>query len=145
MSQLPEELEALKRFHGHLGPYVVIGYRMGKIARAKYKKRFNCVSKTGPSPPISCIIDGIQLSSGCTLGKGNISIRAENTAAAHFYSDEGVMDIQLLDKVRRVIDAEMNKGNEEELALRYFNMPEAELFSMTFIGQPESQRVLKLK
>ena len=145
MSELPPELEALKKFHGHLGPYVVIGYRMGKIAKAKYTKRFHCVSKTGPNPPISCLIDGIQMSSGCTMGKGNISIRDENIAGAHFYSEEGVFDIQLNDRVRRAIDSEMNKQNEEALALKYYTMPEAELFAYNFIGQAESQRVLKLK
>lgn len=145
MSELPQELEALKKFHGHLGPYVVIGYRMGKMARAKYLNRFHCVSKTGSSPPISCIVDGIQMSSGCTLGKGNISIREENIAGAHFYSEEGVLDIQVLDRVRRSIDSEMSKANEETLALKFYVMPEAELFTHSFIGQAESQRVLKLK
>jgi formylmethanofuran dehydrogenase subunit E len=145
MSQLPEELEALRKFHGHLGPYVVIGYRMGKIARGKYTKRFHCVARTGPNPPISCIVDGIQMSSGCTMGKGNITIRDENMAGAHFYSEEGVFDIQLIDRNRRVIDSEMNKANEEAMALKYYVMPEAELFTTNFIGQSESSRVLKLK
>ncbi len=34
------ELENLKRFHGHLGPYAVIGLRIGKIAVEKYVNNF---------------------------------------------------------------------------------------------------------
>ena len=36
---IPEELRGLERFHGHLGPYVVLGMRMGMITRAKFPQR----------------------------------------------------------------------------------------------------------
>jgi inosine-uridine nucleoside N-ribohydrolase len=69
----------LRAFHGHLGPYVVLGYRMGRLAleitgsagHFDCSVTVHCVLK----PPRSCLIDGVQLGSGCTLGKRNIEIR----------------------------------------------------------------------
>ncbi|MBU2564921.1 MAG: formylmethanofuran dehydrogenase subunit E family protein, partial [Candidatus Thermoplasmatota archaeon] len=85
------ELENLKKFHGHLGPYAVIGLRMGKLAVEKMGvrgKKLKCVVRTGIKPPISCIIDGIQFSSSCTLGKGNIKVEDEGVAEAVFFRND---------------------------------------------------------
>ncbi len=63
-------------FHGHLGPYLVLGLLMGKIAvkRLACRKFFgvNALVRGASNKPKSCLIDGIQLSTGCTYGKGNI-------------------------------------------------------------------------
>ena len=68
----------LKSFHGHLGPYVVLGYRMGRIALevSGSDGHFDILAEVHSplKPPKSCLIDGIQLGSGCTLGKGNITV-----------------------------------------------------------------------
>lgn len=67
--------EAIK-FHGHLGPYLVLGILMGNLAinRLRCKKHFEikAIVKGAVDKPKSCLIDGIQISSGCTYGKGNI-------------------------------------------------------------------------
>jgi len=67
--------EAIK-FHGHLGPYLVLGLLAGEsaIKKLKCKKYFGLdVSVYGANKkPKSCLIDGIQLSSGATYGKGNV-------------------------------------------------------------------------
>jgi inosine-uridine nucleoside N-ribohydrolase len=68
----------MKDFHGHLGPYVVLGYRMGMIAleRTGSSGHFEISAEVHSilRPPRSCLIDGVQLGSGCTLGKRNITI-----------------------------------------------------------------------
>jgi len=68
-------LLAAARFHGHLGPWLVLGLRAGAYARRRLggtpfelTARVTCPKR----PPHTCFIDGIQLSSGCTMGKGNI-------------------------------------------------------------------------
>lgn len=67
--------EAIK-FHGHLGPYLVLGLLAGEAAlkKLKSKKYFGLrVSVWGVNKkPRSCLIDGLQLSTGSTYGKGNI-------------------------------------------------------------------------
>lgn len=68
--------EAVK-FHGHLGPYLVLGLLAGELALKKLrcKKYFGLKVKVwgATKKPKSCLIDGLQLSTGATYGKGNIS------------------------------------------------------------------------
>lgn len=67
--------EAIK-FHGHLGPYLVLGILAGDFAVRKLgcKRYFGLkVEVRGADrKPKSCLIDGLQLSTGATYGKGNI-------------------------------------------------------------------------
>jgi formylmethanofuran dehydrogenase subunit E len=67
--------EAVK-FHGHLGPYLVLGLLAGETAlrRLQAKKYFGLEVKVWGAghKPKSCLIDGLQLSTGATYGKGNI-------------------------------------------------------------------------
>ncbi|MBU1091139.1 MAG: formylmethanofuran dehydrogenase subunit E family protein [Candidatus Omnitrophica bacterium] len=68
--------EAIK-FHGHLGPYLILGLRAGELAlkELKCRKYFGLGVKVwGVSlRPKLCLIDGLQLSTGATYGKGNIT------------------------------------------------------------------------
>jgi formylmethanofuran dehydrogenase subunit E len=64
------------RFHGHLGPWLVLGLKAGAYARKKLAASpFELSARVfcPPSTPYTCFVDGIQFSSGCTMGKGNIS------------------------------------------------------------------------
>ena len=128
-------LDKIEKFHGHLGPYVVLGYRMGLIANGKlgadpFSKR--AVVMTGTTPPISCMIDGIQLSSGCTLGKGNISVEDRNEARARFTDKEGAryVEISLRSGIRSKLDGEMTRENVEALARRFYELADEELFEI---------------
>ena len=64
------------RFHGHLGPYLVLGILAGNLAlkKIKAKKYFGLRVKVwgANQKPKSCLVDGLQLSTGATYGKGNI-------------------------------------------------------------------------
>jgi len=67
--------EALN-FHGHLGPYLILGILAGELAIKKLgcKKYFglDVLVRGANKKPKSCLIDGLQLSTGATYGKGNI-------------------------------------------------------------------------
>ncbi len=69
-------LKEAERFHGHLGPWLVLGILAGEAAlkKLKCKKYFGLSIRVwGASrKPKSCLIDGLQLSTGATYGKGNI-------------------------------------------------------------------------
>ncbi|HIQ02822.1 MAG TPA: hypothetical protein EYH40_00200 [Desulfurococcales archaeon] len=71
-------LEEASVFHGHLGPYLIIGYRAGELARKilNPSNEFDLQAKvTLPlKTPYTCIVDGIQCSTKCTLGKLNIEL-----------------------------------------------------------------------
>lgn len=66
----------LPAFHGHLGPCVVLGYSMGLYARwlLRSEGHFDIEAQptTSGKPPESCFVDGIQLGTGATTGKGNM-------------------------------------------------------------------------
>ena len=77
-----ELLERAVDFHGHLGPFLVLGVRMGMIARSALSPK-SLADMTASMlvelrPPVSCTIDGVQVSSGCTLGKGTIEVSNSN-------------------------------------------------------------------
>ena len=145
MDPLPEELIQLKRFHGHLGPYVAVGYRMGLLARQRLEGKLIAVSFTGSKTPLSCIVDGIQFSSTCTMGKGNIMIHDNGEARAHFLSDTTLLDVKLDEDVQKSIDENMSRETEEATAVAIFNAPEEELFVVKAVESDLNSRALKLK
>jgi len=70
----PAWLAAVVQLHGHLGPAVVAGARMGMAGlRAVEAQGYFDVEVTcrGPlaRPPQSCFLDGLQMGTGATLGK----------------------------------------------------------------------------
>ena len=132
-TKLNTELKRLCDFHGHLGPYVIVGLRMGKIARKNFGnvgKKLTATVFTGKKPPISCIVDGIQFSSGCTLGKGNINVVDKGTAKAQFKKDDETLTIALKKKIRNEIDKTMTEENELERSIWIYNMDIESLFDI---------------
>ena len=88
----PAWLSYAAQFHGHLGPWATAGLRAGMTARraAEAKGYFDVqITVEGPfvKPPQSCFLDGLQVSTGATLGKRNLKwiqadkvvVRLENT------------------------------------------------------------------
>lgn len=89
---LPPEFSVrdLAAFHGHLGPYIVLGYRIGKYVREKFCDdpfRLKATVYCSGTPPQSCLADGVQLGSGCTLGKRNIDIVVSDQLKCTFSAD----------------------------------------------------------
>lgn len=69
----------LGEFHGHLGPWVIIGHMIGADARQRLRTRgywdieVVCwMPLERQKQPWSCILDGLQVATGATLGKQNI-------------------------------------------------------------------------
>ncbi len=69
-------LKEAEKFHGHLGPYLVLGILVGELAIKELSRRkyFGLEVKVwgANKKPKSCLIDGLQLSTGATYGKDNI-------------------------------------------------------------------------
>ncbi len=73
----PPWLEHVVQLHGHLGPWVVAGARLGMAGAqaADAKTHFDVdVTCEGPfvKPPQSCFLDGVQIGTGATPGKRNL-------------------------------------------------------------------------
>ena len=127
-------LKQIEQFHGHVGPYAVIGYRMGLIANKKlgsdpFLKK--AVVWTGINPPLSCIVDGIQISSGCTYGKGNITVKNEGIAKAEFSTDDGKhIQVILKPEIRREIDTKVTEENIITYSEKMVEKSDEELFEI---------------
>jgi len=131
---LNETLKKIEQFHGHLGPYAVIGYRMGLIANEKLGKDPFCkkaIVYTGTTPPISCIVDGIQMSSGCTTGKGNLVVKNENIPKAVFSThNKKQLEIILKNSIKNEIDTTINNENIISYSEKMFDRSDEELFEI---------------
>lgn len=140
MQEHSDELKALEDFHGHLGPFVVVGLKIGKLANELIGKGkgLKALVETGLNPPLSCIIDGIQFTTACTLGKNNIKVIDENKAIAVFKRGNLRLKVKLKDEIREKITAEM-KNNEVEVAIFVYNSRNEELFDYELV------RVFELK
>jgi pyrimidine-specific ribonucleoside hydrolase len=64
--------------HRHLGLYSIIGVKMGIRAREILQAGLDELiveTFTGNYPPVSCLTDGLQVSTGASLGRGTIFVR----------------------------------------------------------------------
>ena len=129
-----ETLRRISEFHGHLGPFVVVGYRMGEVAnRLLGADAFakTAVVLTGGKPPRSCTIDGIQLSSGCTIGKGTIGVVDQGEVASIFLSKTSGRQVRISLKAERLEEITSTPSESMEgLARRLFSLTDEELFEV---------------
>jgi len=90
---IDELIERGTHLHGHLGPFLIAGIRMGLLALELLDSRgyfgIEAESQTGAITPLSCLTDGVQIGSGCTLGKGNIRVTDERRPRVHFSDKAG--------------------------------------------------------
>jgi pyrimidine-specific ribonucleoside hydrolase len=76
----PVEWKAISltnEIHGHTGIYSIIGAKMGVRAMEYFNVGINNMEVTtfaGNDPPLSCFNDGVQISTGATIGQGLITI-----------------------------------------------------------------------
>jgi len=79
--------------HGHLGPFLVAGIRLGLLALELLDSPgyfgIHAESDAGSITPLSCLTDGIQIGSGCTAGKGNLTVTDARVPRARFTTDDG--------------------------------------------------------
>ncbi len=78
-------------FHGHRCPFMPIGYRMGKLAmeflgvEREKDHGFFVFPEIGEGHPQTCMVDGMQASTGATYGKVLIEKTHYGKLAATFY------------------------------------------------------------
>ncbi|MGQ9699512.1 MAG: FmdE family protein [Candidatus Bipolaricaulaceae bacterium] len=120
------------RFHGHPGPFLALGIRMGLLALELLGSPgyvgITAQVETGTQPPISCLVDGIQISTGCTAGKGNLKIHSLGQAAATFICNGKRLRVEVRPEFLARIQAEKAADHLSEMVL---NAPVEELFTWT--------------
>jgi formylmethanofuran dehydrogenase subunit E len=132
--------EAVK-FHGHLGPYLVLGLSAGELALSKLncRKYFGLGVKVygAIKKPKSCLIDGLQLSSGATYGKGNILKFNGPAVKIEFknLNNNKKIILRLKDRLRKQLKEAKTYQEAELLARRLYDSDYSELFRLTTIKE----------
>ena len=143
-SKISGELTSLIKkaidFHGHLGPFLVIGVRMGSLAKrilnlnAEESNKLRVTARLPLLTPFSCILDGIQATTQCTVG--NQKLRIENSQAKVIvYFEQQNLDkglrIYVNPKIIKELKDRYSEGaSNEELAREIAFTPESQLFTI---------------
>ena len=102
-------------FHGHLGVFSIVGAKMGIKARELFGVGPDILGVTtyaGTKPPYSCLNDGIQVSTGATIGQGLITIASvEKTRpeAIFTYSGKSYL-LTLKDEYLAMVNRDIEEG-----------------------------------
>jgi pyrimidine-specific ribonucleoside hydrolase len=102
--------------HRHLGVFSIIGVKMGIRAREYFDTgvdEFSTTSFAGSDPPLSCINDGLQVSTGSTPGHGLLTVinEAPSTPSAEFSYMNRKIRLTLKPQVTEKIISELKEIN----------------------------------
>jgi formylmethanofuran dehydrogenase subunit E len=129
-----ELLDRLRDFHGHLGPFAMLGYRAGRLAvrELDLPTHFGLSASVHcpPEPPPSCFVDGVQYATGCTLGKRNIELITDDAVFVTVTGNESGAILTVMPR-RDVVEAFVtwiDETDAETAALRVLDMSDEELF-----------------
>ena len=138
-------------FHQHLGIYSIVGAKMGLRAREYFRVGIDELvvrSFAGLIPPVSCLNDGLQVSTGATIGHGTITVIATDPVpVAEFTFKNSTIRItvkqSIQDQVRsKVQSAVMLFGTDtpeywqaiRELAMQYWlELDRREIFEIQLV------------
>ena len=141
-SKISEELTSLIKkaadFHGHLGPFLVIGVRMGSLAKkilnanAGENNKLRITARLPLLTPFSCIIDGIQATTQCTIGNQKLKMENSQTKIIVYFELKNsykALRIHVDPKIIKELKNRYSEGaSNEELAREIASIPESQLF-----------------
>jgi formylmethanofuran dehydrogenase subunit E len=133
-------IERAADLHGHLGPFLVIGVRIGITAKrilnmnSLEQNKLLVTAKLPLLTPFSCIIDGIQSTTQCTVGNQKLKIensQKQITVYLEFQNSHKPFRIDVNPEVIEELKNRYARGcSNEELAWIIASMPESRLFTI---------------
>lgn len=126
------------KLHGHSGPYLNLGIRMGLLAldQLDAKGYFGLSTEVELEyrTPMSCLIDGLQISTGCTMGKGNIKVKNNSVPIkVTIKSEQKTITITIKPEIYQLMD--FKKNTDEDLAEKILKMSDRELFDYSVTNE----------
>ncbi|MEM1589534.1 MAG: formylmethanofuran dehydrogenase subunit E family protein [Candidatus Bathyarchaeia archaeon] len=142
-----EEREALilkvkkaENLHGHLGPFLVIGVKMARLAEKILslekagRRDLRVLAKLPLKIPFSCILDGIQSTTQCTIGNGKLKVKNFNggvTAIFRLKGQNKTVKVRVKRQLLETLEHQLSNGTlNEELAWKIAETPENQLFEI---------------
>ncbi len=138
----------IKNLHGHVGPWNVLGWRMGKAALRELnatwgQHELDIVCHIPLKTPYSCIADGLVVGTGNSIGRLDIrlaEVLAMGDAHISVRRKDGIGPVLLLkpnqkylEKIRNAPDAQL-----KSLARECGELPEKELFVIEKVPSSET-------
>lgn len=140
--------------HRHLGIYSLVGAKMGIRAREILEAPFDSLSvetSAGLNPPLSCLNDGLQVSTGASLGRGTIRVlQDKKKPSARFTRGDMTLELTLkpayIDRIKSDIKAAIARfggvgpdyfAHIRKLSIVYWkDFDREDLFEERFIREP---------
>jgi len=146
-SKPSQELSALLRkatdLHGHFGPFLTLGVRMGLLGLRELKAKkgdteLHVTAMLEYTLPFSCMLDGIQTTTRCTIGNQRLAWRESKEFRIKFQLKNNGREVEV--RVNPAIVQELQRKLENtqptdeivrQLALEVGSRSEKELFSIS--------------
>ncbi|MGA2785997.1 MAG: formylmethanofuran dehydrogenase subunit E family protein [Verrucomicrobiota bacterium] len=141
----------IKQMHGHVGPWNVLGWRMGKAARRELnaawgQHELDVICYIPLKMPYSCLADGLVVGTGNSIGRldirlGEVMTMADIHISVRRKDSTGPVlllkpDLNYLEKIRHQPDDQLGS-----LAREGGQLPEEKLFAIEKL--PQSDQGLK--
>ena len=131
-------IKKAEELHGHLGPFLVIGVRIGETAKrmleVESNEKLRATVKIPLKTPFSCILDGIQSTTQCTVGNQKLKIensQREITVQFKLENPNNTLKIGVNQQIIEELKQEFSQGaTNQELAWKIVELPENQLFSI---------------
>jgi formylmethanofuran dehydrogenase subunit E len=128
------------KLHGHLGPFLVIGVRMGNLTQETLdldeneKKKLQATVYTPLFTPFSCILDGVQTTTSCTIGNQRLKIRNSRKRLTGLFQTHGASKTLRIsvkpEVIKRLTEKTSQHETNEQLAAEIASMPADQLFEV---------------
>jgi formylmethanofuran dehydrogenase subunit E len=133
--KLTSAIRTAEKLHGHLGPFLVIGVRMGKTAKkvlgTKGNSKLQAEATIPLLTPFSCVLDGIQAVTNCTIGNQKLRVKNSKKEIAVSFTLESAKAISISVKpeiVKKLMNRISEGSSNEELAREIARTSEDQLF-----------------
>jgi len=135
-------LKVATSFHGHFGPFLTLGVRMGLVGLRELRAKegdtqLRVTAMLEYSLPFSCMLDGIQTATKCTVGNKRLLWKESKELGAIFLLENTGRQIEV--KVNQAMVRELSRRLDQkkplseavrQLASDVASRPEEELFSV---------------
>ena len=135
-------LKVATSFHGHYGPFLTLGVRMGLVGLRELRAKegdtqLRVTAMLEYSLPFSCMLDGIQTATKCTVGNKRLLWKESKELGAIFLLENTGRRIEV--KVNQAMVRELSRRLDQkkplseavrQLASDVASRPEEELFSV---------------
>jgi formylmethanofuran dehydrogenase subunit E len=140
--EMASTLKQARAFHGHLGPFLALGARMGlagvrELGAGAQGEPLRVTARLKDAVPFSCVLDGLQVTTQCTMGNKRLMLKNDaNQIAARFELQNGEKRVEILvnptflTELTKLLEKRVSPRGVRRLAYAVVSMPEEKLFTI---------------